>query len=87
MIPKIKKLNKQNSENIIQFRYTDKLGKFDELAIIKDGLSMLQLRLDVNQNLIATLSYERNKILVQQILFEKFWNETNSLMVLSSNSD
>ncbi len=87
MIQKIKKLNKQNSENIIQFRYTDKLGRIDELAIIKDGLSMIQLRLDVNQNLVATLSNERNKILVQQILFEKFWNETNSLMVLNSNSD
>lgn len=87
MIQKIKKLNKQNSENIIQFRYTDKLGRIDELAIIKDGLSMLQLRSDVNQNLVATLSNERNKILVQQILFEKFWNETNSLMVLNSNSD
>jgi len=87
MMQEIKHLNIQTSDNIIQFKYTNKLGKIDEFAIMIEGKSMIQVRFDVNQNLIATLSNEQNKILIQEILFEKFWNETNSLMHLNSNSD
>lgn len=85
IIQKIKQLNKQTSHNPIQFRCTDKLGKIDELVIIKDGISILQVRFDVNQNLIATLSNMQNKIFIQEILFEKFWNETYSLEIGQNN--
>ena len=44
---------------------------------------MLQANLINNdiQDLVASLSNEEHKIAVQEILFEKYWNETNSLAI------
>ena len=79
----IKELNKKNTNNSIQFSYTNKLGNIDRLTIVNDGKLMLQANLINNdiQDLVASLSNEEHKIAVQEILFEKYWNETNSLAI------
>jgi hypothetical protein len=75
----IREINKENVNNPIQFGYTNRLGKIDSFTILNDGKLMLQAKSNDNQDLVASLSNEQHKIVVQEILFEKHWNEIQSL--------
>ncbi len=87
IIQLIKELNKENINNSIQFRHTNKIGNIDRFTIIIDGKLMLQADSSNNntQGLIASLSNEEHKIAVQEILFEKYWNEIKSLAVANND--
>jgi hypothetical protein len=75
----IKKVNKENSNNPIQFGCTNRLGNIDSLTILNDGKLVLQAKPNNNQGLVASLSNEQHNIAVQEILFEKYWNDVQSL--------
>ena len=83
IIQKVNEVNKENSINMIQLKHTNKLENIEEFIVIKDNATLLNARYNDDDNndyeLSAFLSNEQNKIWIQEILFEKYWNETNSL--------
>jgi len=85
LIRQITALNNTNRDNPIQFGYTNRLGNFNELVMLSDDKYILQIYYDPHNRLTATFSNERHQILVQEILFEKYWNEINSLNLINSN--
>jgi len=46
---------------------------------------MLQVKSNNTPDLVASLSNKEYNIAVQEILFEKYWNEIKSLEVANSN--
>jgi hypothetical protein len=84
IIQKVNEVNKENSINMIQLKHTNKLENIDEFIIIKDNATLLNARYNDDDDnndyeLSAFLSNEQNKIWIQEIIVEKYWNETNSL--------
>jgi hypothetical protein len=73
------------SSNKIQIGYTNKLGNFNELIMINDQKLVMQIKHDTILNLSALISNEEHNILLQSILFEKYWNEIKSLEVIKGN--
>jgi len=72
--------NESNKTDLINIAYTEKLGKFNEMVMISDSKYVMQIKYDDNENkLIASFSNKGHQVLVQEILFEKYWNEANSL--------
>jgi len=80
---RIEVLNNNNRTSMIQLEYSDRLGEFNEMIICFDGKYILQIQQDDNDSLIGTFTNNSNKVLVQQILFEKYWNEVKSLEVMN----
>ena len=72
-------INNNNKNELVQFGYTNKLGNFDELVIISDNKGILQIKYDQQNELVASFSNEEHSVWIQEILFEKYWNEVNSL--------
>lgn len=81
LIKLVNSLNNSNPKNPIQLGYSNKIGELDEMVIISDDKRLLITRYDQNNNLIATLSNEESGILVQELMFEKHWNEVKSLEI------
>ena len=67
-----------------QIGYSTKLGNIDEFVLITDNKALELTYADLNQYKISFLN-DKNHILVQEILFEKYWNEVNSLEVIHNN--
>ena len=70
------------SDNIdfIEIGFTEKLVKFNEMVMISDSKYVIQIKYNDNESkLIASFSNKEHQGLVQEILFEKYWNEVNSL--------
>ena len=80
---RIEVLNNNDRTSLIQLEYSDRLGEFNEMIICFDGKYILQIQQDDNDSLIGTFTNNSNKVLVQQILFEKYWNEVKSLEVMN----
>ena len=72
-------INNTNKNKHIQLGYTNKLGKIKEMAIISDGKVVIQIKNGYDNRLVAYLSNEEHSILLQEILFEKHFNEIKSL--------
>jgi hypothetical protein len=85
LVKQIAFTNKSNLTNSIQLGYTDKLGDLDEMIIISDNKYLLHIRYGRNNKLIATFSNEEHSVLVQELMFEKYWNELKSLNVMNGN--
>ncbi len=85
LIKQITAFNESNPANAIQFGYTDRLGYLDEMTIISDNKYLLEIKYDQPNKMIATFSNEEHHIQVQEIMFEKYWNEVKSLTVISNN--
>jgi hypothetical protein len=84
----IKEANKEGMNNLVQLSYTDRLGHIDKLTITSDGKLMMQIKSNSSNNtehLVASVSNEKYHIVVQEILFEKYWNEIKSLNVINGN--
>lgn len=79
------KLKKTSQTNLIQIEYSSKLGSINECVIISDGKSLLKINNDYNQseNFTGMLIYDPDQILIQEILFEKHWNEIENLTILN----
>jgi len=78
-------ISNKNKNELIQFGYTNKLGNFDEMVIISDNKYVLQIRYDQQNELVASFSNEEHSVWIQEIIFEKYWNEVNSLAVINKN--
>jgi hypothetical protein len=82
----IAKLNKTLQTDLIQIEYSGKLGSISECMIICDGKALLKINNDYSDpsNLTASLTYDPEQILIQEILFEKHWNEVENLALLNT---
>ena len=49
------------------------------MVMIFDSKHVLHVNYDPNNKLVATYSNEEHKVLIQELMFEKCWNEVNSL--------
>lgn len=79
MIKQITAINDTNRTNTIQLMHSNKISEFNEAVMIRDDKYMLQIKYGINDQLSALFSSEEYNILVQEILFEKHWNEVKSL--------
>ncbi|WP_458720791.1 hypothetical protein [Candidatus Nitrosocosmicus sp. R] len=77
----IEVINRKNGRSLVQLEYSNKLGEFDEMIICFDSKFVLQIQQDKNNELVGSFTNDTNKVLVQQILFEKYWNEVKSLEI------
>jgi len=72
--------NKSDSAYLIDVGFIEKLGKFNEMLMISDSRYVIQTRYNGNNDkLIASFSNEEHQVLVQEIIFEKYWNEVKGL--------
>jgi len=85
VLSQVASLNNTYRNSSIQYGYTNKLGSTTEMVIINDGKLVAQIKYDEGNNLEATVSNAEHTVLVQEILFEKYWNEVKSLEVVNSN--
>lgn len=85
LIKQIAMINKSNQAKPIQLGYTNKLRHLDEIVIISDNKYLLHIRYGQDNKLVATFSNEEHNVLVQELMFEKQWNEVKSLDVVNSN--
>jgi hypothetical protein len=85
LIKQIPSLNALNFENSIQLGNMSKLGDLDEMVIVSDSKHLINIQIDTNDKLTATFSNEPHKVLVQELIFEKHWNEVKSLSAVNSN--
>lgn len=74
-----------SKHNQINYGYSNKLGDINEMVIIADSKIMLRIKDDIIHGTSALLSSEEQSVLVQEILFEKYWNEVQSLETTPSN--
>ena len=74
-------INDTNKNKHIQLGYTNKLGSINEVAIISDGKIVIHIKHGYGNRLVASLSNEEHSILLQEILFEKYFNEIKSLEI------
>ncbi len=61
------------------------MGCISEFMIICDGKALLKINNDYSDpaNLTASLTYDPEQILIQEILFEKHWNEVENLALFN----
>ncbi len=69
----------------IQIGFADKIGDINEMIMIFDDKHLLRINYNQNNLLVATFSDEEHTVLVQQLMFEKYWNELKSLEVMNRN--
>ncbi len=82
ILDQINKINKTHSSiDHIQTAYTNRLGNFNELIIIGDQKSVMQINYDPLSKLFASISNEEHQILLQDVLFEKYWNEVMDITI------
>ncbi len=74
-----------SKHNQINYGYSNKLGDINEMVIIADSKIMLRIKDDIVRSTSALLSSEEQSVLVQEILFEKYWNEIKSLEIAQRN--
>ena len=86
LISQIASINKSlPSTKPIQIGFANKIGELNEMIMIFDDKHLLRLNYNQDNLLVATFSNEEHTVLVQQLMFEKYWNELRSLEVLNSN--
>jgi hypothetical protein len=80
LVQNIYMINNTIKSSKIKIGYTNKLGNFfDEMVILSDGKYMLRIKYDKQGQLEASYSKEMHQIFIQEILFEKYWNEIGIL--------
>ena len=85
LIKQVAKINNASQTKSIQLGYTSKLDDSNEMVIISDNKYLLHIRDDRDNKLVATFSNEEHNVLVQELMFEKQWNEVKSLKVVNNN--
>jgi hypothetical protein len=82
---KMNLVTEESKSNHIQIGYWNNLGRFDEMILISDSKYVLQVRYDNDNKMIASFTNEKHKVQVQEIIFEKYWNEVKSLEVMNGD--
>jgi len=85
LMSQIAQVNTTNSNNQMQFGYSNKLGGFNEFIMLTDNKYVLQIKIDQHNEIVGSFSNEEHSVLIQEILFEKYWNEVKSLEIGNSN--
>ena len=65
----------------IQIGYTNKIAEINEMVMIFDSKHVLHVNYDSNNKLVATYSNEEHKVLIQELMFEKYWNEVKNMEI------
>jgi hypothetical protein len=69
-----------DNPDLIDVGITEKLGRFNEMVMISDSKYVIQIKYSNDESqLIASFSNKEHQVLVQEIIFEKYWNEINGL--------
>lgn len=82
LIKQITLLNNSNPANSIQLGYTNKLSDLNEMILISDNKYLLHIHYGQDNKLNAIFSNEEHNVLIQELMFEKYWNEVKSLQVV-----
>lgn len=69
----------------IQIEFANKVGDLNEMIMIFDDKHLFRLNYNEDEVLVATFSNEQHTVLIQELMFEKYWNEVKSLEVMNSN--
>lgn len=77
---KLNSITEKKTNDAIQIGCLNNLGKFDEMILISDSKYVLQVRYDKDNKMIASFTNEKHRVQVQEIMFEKYGNEINSLI-------
>jgi len=85
LINHIAQINETNKDNPMQFGYSNKLGEFNEFIMLSDTKYVLQIKCNQHNEIVASFSNEEHSVMIQEILFEKYWNEVKSLTAISIN--
>lgn len=78
-------INNKFQSKPVQIGHTNKLGDVDEMVIISDNKHLIKVNYNQDNMMVATFSNEEYSILIQELIFEKSWNEVKSLNVINSN--
>lgn len=78
-------INSLGLDNKIEYGISNQLDKYNELTLIADGKVILRSILEPSNKLVVQISTEKSLVLVQEILFEKYWNEIQSLEIVNIN--
>ena len=78
-------VNSLDLHSRIEYGVSNQLERFNESILIADSRLMLRSILEPSNEIVAHMSTEKSPVLVQEILFEKYWNEMQSLEVANSN--
>ncbi len=81
LVKQVAAINSNTKKRLIHLGYTNKLGHIDEMVVVSDSEFMLKIRREQENNVIATFSNEPHHVQIQEILFEKHWNEIISIAV------
>lgn len=79
----ILELNQANEDNPIKYGYGKSLCCFNEMVVLTDGKQVLQTKHQKDGKIFALSSNEEHTVLVQGVLFEKYWNEIQSLEMIN----
>ncbi|CAN5887230.1 hypothetical protein BH23THE1_BH23THE1_29580 [soil metagenome] len=79
----ILELNQTNGDNPIKYGSGKSLCCFNEMVILTDGKQVLQTKHQQDGKIFALSSNEEHTVLVQGVLFEKYWNEIQSLEMIN----
>lgn len=82
----ILELNQLNEDNPIKCGYGKSLCCFNEMVVLTDGKQVLQTKHQQDGKIFALSSNEEHTVLVQGVLFEKDWNEIQSLEMINGLS-
>jgi hypothetical protein len=83
-LKQISELNRQTEEYPIRYGFGKSLCCFNEMVVMTDGRQVLQTKHQRDGKIFAMSSNEEHVVLVQEVLFEKYWNEIQSLEIQMS---
>lgn len=78
-------INNLGLDQQVQYEFSHLLNKYSEFTIISDGKSMLRCSIKPSNQMIGHFTTEESIIFVQEIVFEKYWNEVMSLKVATGD--
>jgi hypothetical protein len=86
ILNQIHKLNNGLLGDVIQIRNSSKLENIDECVMIIDAKLIFRIINNRNDSsrFVGMLATDTNQVLVQEILFEKYWNEVQGLSGIST---
>jgi hypothetical protein len=72
-----------NEDDAIEYGFGKNLCCFNEMVVLTDGKNVLQTKHQQDGKIFAISSNEEHTVLVQEVLFEKYWNELRSLKIVN----
>lgn len=79
----ISEINQTSEDNPIRYGYGKSLCSFNEMVVLTDGKHVLRTKHQQDGKIFALSSNEEHTIMIQEVLFEKYWNEIESLEIMN----